>query len=85
MKRSEMLSIIEEAIAPCNSCYKEHREKAAKRILDAIEEKGMLPPPEGTVEYLRKCDASGMYAYIVYPRPIKVGFTVTVKDLWEDE
>lgn len=44
MKRSEMLRLIEETISPCNSTYKDHRVKAANRILDAIEEAGMQPP-----------------------------------------
>lgn len=45
MKRSKMLKLIEEVVKPCNSCYKEHREATAERMLAAVEEAGMLPPP----------------------------------------
>ena len=44
MKRSEMLLEIEEALQPCNSTYKTSRVKTAKRLLDLIEDLGMLAP-----------------------------------------
>lgn len=44
MKRSEMLSIIAEAINPCISAYDKHKVSAAQRVLDEIEKAGMLPP-----------------------------------------
>ncbi len=44
MKRSDMLTLISDAIKPCNSMHKSSRDKAAERILDAIEEAGMVPP-----------------------------------------
>lgn len=42
MKREEILKAIEEVISPCNSCYKEHRERCAKRVLQVVE-KHMIP------------------------------------------
>jgi Zn-finger protein len=44
MKKMEALKLIEEQITPCNSCYKDHRKKAAERILNALLKAGFLPP-----------------------------------------
>ena len=44
MKKSNMLEIIEDAISPCNSTYKDSRVRTSARILKVIEEAGMLPP-----------------------------------------
>ena len=55
MKRTEMLELIEEVLHPCNGTYKTSREKTAKRVLDLIEEEGMLPPCENCINNL-PCD-----------------------------
>ena len=44
MKRTEILTLIEKALSPCNSAYRLSRERTAVRILDKVEEAGMLPP-----------------------------------------
>ncbi len=44
MKRSEMLEKIEETLQPCNSTYEISRVRTAGRLLDVMEEAGMLPP-----------------------------------------
>ena len=44
MKRSEMLEIISDAVQPCNSTYKESRDRTAERILTIMEKLEMRPP-----------------------------------------
>ena len=49
MTREQMLELIENSISPCNSTYKDHRKKTANRVLEVIEDAGMLPPKRNDI------------------------------------
>jgi hypothetical protein len=50
MKKEELIKLIEEAISPCNSTYKAHREETAKRIFEIVSKYMGPPEMEGIYE-----------------------------------